>query len=122
MSDYISREATLECFGDVPMWTGYNEPYSFEVHLALVDIAKVIHDTIAQVPDTDVEPVRHGRWNIRLADEITLCLECSQCGRRVEDIGLHDLLKDGEYRRACQEYPYCHCGAKMDVECTDEEE
>lgn len=55
--DYISREATLECFGDVPMWTGYNEPYSFEVHMALTGITKVIHDTIAQVPAADVEPV-----------------------------------------------------------------
>lgn len=60
MADYISREATLECFGDVPMWTGYSRPYSFEVHMALTGITKVIHDTIAQVPAADVEPVR--RW------------------------------------------------------------
>ncbi len=116
MSDYIRREAALESFGDAPMWTGYYEPHSFEVHMALTSIAKVIHETITQVPAADVEPVRRGNWNIRLADEMTLCLECSECGRRVDNIDLHYLLEAGEYGEACRKYPYCHCGAKMDLE------
>ena len=71
---------------------------------------------VLDAPDADVEQVRSGKWNIRLADETTLCLECSACGRRVVDIDLHHLLEAGEYSEACRRYPYCHCGAKMDLE------
>lgn len=67
-------------------------------------------------PCADVEPVRRGNWNIRVSDERTLCLECSVCGRKVDNINLHRLLIFGEYREACRRYPYCHCGAKMDLE------
>lgn len=99
MSDYISREAALEqCkrHGDYTAWS--------------------IEDGIEAIPAADVEPVRHGNWNIRLADELTLCLECSACGRRVDNIDLHHLLETGEYGEACRRYPYCHCGAKMGLE------
>lgn len=99
MSDYISREAALEqCkrHGDYTAWS--------------------IEDGIEAIPAADVEPVRHGNWNIRLADELTLCLECSACGRRVDNIDLHHLLETGEYGEACQRYQYCHCGSKMDLE------
>lgn len=97
MSDYISRGAALEqCkrHGDYTAWS--------------------IEDGIEAIPAADVEPVRHGNWNIRLADEMTLCLECSVCGRKVDNIDLHYLLEAGEYGEACRRYPYCHCGAKMD--------
>lgn len=73
-------------------------------------------EAINRTPAADVEPVRHGNWNIRLADEMTLCLECSICGRKVDNIDLHYLLEAGEYGEACRRYPYCHCGAKMDLE------
>lgn len=75
-----------------------------------------INAVIDGIPAADVEPVRHGNWNIRLADERTLCLECSICGRKVDNIDLHYLLEAGEYGEACRRYPYCHCGAKMDLE------
>lgn len=48
----------------------------------------------------DVEPVRHGRWIVTGAAQYFLA-KCSVCGR-IED------------RRRINEYPYCHCGAKMD--------
>ena len=73
----------------------------------------VLDDLAFTIPAADVEPVRHGNWNIRLADELTLCLECSVCGRQVYNIDLHHLLEAGEYGEACRRYPYCHCGAKM---------
>lgn len=71
---------------------------------------------IEEIPAADVEPVRRGNWHIRFADEMTLCLECSVCGRKVDNIDLHHLLEAGEYGEACRRYPYCHCGAKMDLE------
>lgn len=98
MSDYISRKAALEI---VKRTSG--------------DYAAAFSE-IRKLPAADVEPVRHGKWNIRLADEMTLCLECSICGRRVDNIDLHYLLEAGEYGEACRRYPYCHCGAKMCLE------
>ena len=99
MSDYISREAMLEK-------AEYDGNYRLVVPV----------EAIKGLPAADVEPVRHGNWNIRLADEMTLCLECSICGRKVDNIDLHHLLEAGEYGEACRRYPYCHCGAKMVLE------
>ena len=99
MSDYISREAALaQCkrHDDYTAWS--------------------IADGIEAMPAADVEPVRHGKWNIRVSDERTLCLECSVCGRKVDNFNLHRLLIFGEYGEACRRYPYCHCGSKMDLE------
>ena len=116
MSDYISREAAIayireqseelqKAFEELGGESGiYADAYN--------DLAEDFH----RIPSADVEPVRHGDWNIRLADESTLCLECSICGRKVDNIDLHYLLEAGEYGEACRRYPYCHCGAKMDLE------
>ena len=113
MADYISREAALEAFenADAVVMEDYGDgtsDWGFG--------RKNIRETLNSVPAADVEPVRHGNWNIRLADERTLCLECSICGRKVDNIDLHYLLEAGEYGEACRRYPYCHCGAKMDLE------
>lgn len=102
-TDYISRDAALaQCkrHDDYTAWS--------------------IADGIEAMPAADVEPVRRGKWHIRFADEMTLCLECSVCGRKVDNIDLHHLLEAGEYGEACRRYPYCHCGAKMCLEDNDE--
>ena len=99
MSDYISRKAAIEL-----------------LHYNADERCSAVVSDFEAIPAADVEQVRRGKWNIRLADEITLCLECSACGRRVVDIDLHPLLEAGEYSEACRRYPYCHCGAKMDLE------
>ncbi len=98
MAEYISREAAMEIV----------KRTSGDYAAAFSEIRKLLA--------ADVEPVAHGNWNIRLADELTLCLECSMCGRRVDNIDLHHLLEAGEYGEACRRYPYCHCGAKMVLE------
>ena len=99
MSYYISRKAAIEL-----------------LHYNADERCSAVVSDFEAIPAADVEQVRRGKWNIRLADEITLCLECSACGRRVVDIDLHHLLEAGEYSEACRRYPYCHCGAKMDLE------
>ena len=99
MSDYISREAAIEMLH-------YNADES---------CASVVPD-LESIPAADVEPVRRGKWNIQVSDERTLCLECSVCGRKVDNFNLHRLLIFGEYGEACRRHPYCHCGAKMDLE------
>lgn len=118
MSDYISREAARVVIeGEqkklcpVGLWGR-----KFAADADKYDILQEMLDKLEAIPAADVEPVRHGNWNIRLADEMTLCLECSECGRKVDNIDLHYLLEAGEYGEACRRYPYCHCGAKMDLE------
>lgn len=100
MTDYISRD---EIFS---VWRSMPKPASISS----------LTDAINRTPTADVEPVRHGKWNIRVSDERTLCLECSVCGRKVDNFNLHRLLIFGEYGEACRRHPYCHCGAKMDLE------
>lgn len=102
MSDYISREAFKKKY----LCCGY--------------LPEMSEKEFDEFPAADVEPVRHGNWNIRVSDERTLCLECSVCGRRVDKFSLHRLLIFGEYEAACRRYPYCHCGAKMCLEDNDE--
>nr|DAF38510.1 MAG TPA: DNA REPAIR HELICASE RAD25, SSL2, PRE-INITIATION COMPLEX, RNA POLYMERASE.0A [Caudoviricetes sp.]DAH09890.1 MAG TPA: DNA REPAIR HELICASE RAD25, SSL2, PRE-INITIATION COMPLEX, RNA polymerase.0A [Caudoviricetes sp.] len=103
MSNYISREAAIEL-----------------LHYNADERCSAVVSDFEEIPAADVEPVRYGNWNIRLADEMTLCLECSICGRKVDNIDLHHLLEAGEYGEACRRYPYCHCGAKMCLEDNDE--
>ena len=67
-------------------------------------------------PAADVEPVRHGNWNIRRPRRSALCLVCSVCGRKVDTDAIGILLEAGEYGVVRRLYPYCHCGAKMDLE------
>ena len=103
MSNYISREAAIEL-----------------LHYNADERCSAVVSDFEEIPAADVEPVRYGNWNIRLADEMTLCLECSICGRKVDNIDLHHLLEAGEYGEACRRYSYCHCGAKMCLEDNDE--
>lgn len=114
MSDYISREAAVK----IAQKYGLANGSALGRHTGLADCIAI---EIEGVPAADVEPVRRGNWNIRLADEMTLCLECSVCGRRVDNIDLHYLLEVGEYGEACRKYPYCHCGSKMDLEDENDE-
>lgn len=60
----------------------------------------------ASAPAADVAPVRHGKWKIIRPGEWTATFRCSECGRHITvDPKLGDPKKN---------YPYCHCGAKMD--------
>lgn len=99
MSDYISREAAL---------TELQNPELFNVSPRFLQILR-------DLPAADVEPVRHGNWNIRRPRRSALCLVCSACGRKVDNDDLGLLLELGEYEVARHLYPYCHCGAKMDL-------
>ena len=121
MSDYISRAAALKAaehaYGEWNLAMAAADG-SRQINLVYKrkELLKAVASVFDIVPAADVEPVRRGNWHIRFADEMTLCLECSVCGRKVDNIDLHHLLEAGEYGEACRRYPYCHCGAKMDLE------
>lgn len=116
MGDYISREAAVtEVCDRGKFYDRIHDRFGGTSNICAAAHFE-ISELIMRLPAADVEPVRHGKWNIRLADEMTLCLECSVCGRKVDNIDLHHLLEAGEYGEACRRYPYCHCGAKMCLE------
>lgn len=80
------------------------------------------------LPTADVAEVQHGEWKIvaetyrTLDDDIDeeLFVECPFCQRRYPVPYVFDDEKIFEHAR--EEYPYCHCGAKMDgKECAENE-
>lgn len=97
MSDYISR---YEIFS---VWRSMPKPASISS----------LTEAINRTPAADVEPVRHGRWQVVYPDGASCegaalrtmyaLLVCSECGKTFE------LMRMGKPR-------YCICGAKMDLE------
>ncbi len=72
-------------------------------------------------PTADVVEVRHGEWEIksrlyRLIDDFDeeIYVECPFCKRTFYVPYEFDDEKTIAYAR--ENYPYCHCGAKMDGE------
>lgn len=93
MSDYIKREDAIR----------HGRWIDTEFDGYVIEDAKT----------ADVAPVRHGvwepvRWVLNPARNSIMAVsyECSECGRKI-DIWQSETLLD---------YPYCHCGAKMDGE------
>lgn len=99
MSDYISREA----FKGKYLCCGY--------------LPEMPEEEFDEFPAADVEPVRHGRWEVVYPDGASCegaalrtmyaLLVCSECGKTFE------LMRMGNPR-------YCVCGAKMDMDLEDD--
>ena len=59
-------------------------------------------------PTADVEPVRHGKWGIKLSFWGEKYSECSYCGYDISDNDVPKHIMKYDYK-------YCpNCGAKMD--------
>lgn len=108
MSDYISREAaSVVIEGEqkklcpVGLWGR-----KFAADADEYDMLQEMLDKLEAIPAADVEPVRHGEW--RLVRRMAACgeYECSVCGR-IETFGCFNKPENN---------PYCHCGAKMELE------
>ena len=99
MSDYISRKAAVK----IAQKYGLANGSALGRHTGLADCIAI---EIEGLPAADVEPVRHGKW--RLVRRMAACgeYECSVCGR-IETFGCFNKPENN---------PYCHCGAKMDLE------
>ncbi len=95
MAKYISAEIAKKALADSNLIPRYAES------------CKPITDRIIDsLTAADVEPVRHGEW--QLVRRMAACgeYECSVCGR-IETFGCFNKPENN---------PYCHCGAKMDLE------
>lgn len=99
MSDYISRGAAVK----IAQKYGLTNGSVLGHHTGLADCIAL---EIAGLPAAEVEPVRHGEW--LLVRRMAACGEykCSVCGR-IEIFGCFNKPENN---------PYCHCGAKMDLE------
>ena len=123
MSEYIERGALLSDIADLKKSPWYNDDYGFGTMQARHDGVTCVEELcVKQAPAADVVEVKHGNWSIRCKtyhdthtgeyDE-EFYLECSSCGREVWDINPADVCN---YGKLVAQFPYCHCGAKMDGE------
>lgn len=63
-------------------------------------------DVILSAPTVDVEEVRHARWIYKGHHEMMgHVFQCSVCGR---------WMFTNSPKHVVEDYPYCHCGAKME--------
>ena len=101
MAEYISKESAISIF-------------RAKAEMAVCTPAQTYFDRAAKMlellPAADVAPVRHGRWLFVKASHCTSAWWCSECGRSVA-ITCDEELRQ---RKLEKEYPFCHCGAKMD--------
>ena len=109
------RISVLDVF---PEWKTMNP----SVTAAITRLCRKYREIILEAPTVEAVSVVHGNWNIRCeahrdnhtgeVDE-EFYIECSECHRKVWDVSQSDVLL-GRYGKICNDYPYCHCGAKMD--------
>ena len=65
-----------------------------------------IMQMLDNAPIADVEEVRHGKWIYKGHHEMMgHAFQCSVCGR---------WMFTNFPKHVVEEYPYCHCGAKME--------
>lgn len=90
MDEYIKREAALNLFSGEPLRIHYPDWYAEKIKtLSAADVAPVIRATWVLTTDFGLSELYH----------------CSRCGREEVRFGKSSIYK---------QYPYCHCGAKMD--------
>lgn len=66
---------------------------------------------IEKAPTVDAVPVVHGRWKLMRKGDWTSVFACSVCGRRAT---IAESESYNSQHKMPKEYPYCHCGARMD--------
>lgn len=67
---------------------------------------RIAANNIRRCPTVDAVPVVHGRWEQVERWATKAKYRCSVCGREIMSAVKVNIEK----------YPYCHCGAKMDLE------
>lgn len=73
---------------------------------AYADGWNAVIDIVLSAPTADVEEVRHGKWIYKgHNDMMGYVFQCSVCGRWRFANSLENVI---------EEYPYCHCGAKIE--------
>lgn len=104
MSEYVERDEVHSVISSIAR-EKFNLSDSFEFYLkALSDV----NDALSRIPDADVQPARHGWWQI--TDAYPHNVYCSECHKRFAQTHWA-VWEDGSLPRE-----YCpNCGAKMDA-------
>ena len=99
MADYIEREAYVKYLAsrESSFIDDYGKGWSAGIYTARIDAE--------EFPAADVAPVIRGSWNLLRHDRFSDVFQCSECGRKVSLTHGRDVL---------EQFPYCHCGAKME--------
>lgn len=95
MAEYIERETLLTNICDDMCGLKYT---------GVCENCRVVA-LIADTPAADVAPVVHATWVLTSDFGPSEFYHCSRCGREEVRFGKSSIY---------QQYPYCHCGAKMD--------
>lgn len=104
MAEYIEREAALALVRP-------DAPEDEKTAVTIATAKKLVRSIVRRTPAADVAPVVHGRWKLRRKGDWTSVFVCSVCGRRETIAESESYNSQLEMPR---EYPYCHCGARMD--------
>lgn len=105
MDEYVKRAAIME----FPIRKDHCDKERANEHF-IFGIESVL-EYVQNLPAADVAPVVHGRWKLRRKGDWTSVFVCSVCGRRETIAESESYNSQLEMPR---EYPYCHCGARMD--------
>lgn len=100
MSEYIEKEALRQ----FPIRRDHYDKENGDEHF-IFGIEAVL-EYAENLPAADVAPVVHGRWEQIKEWATKAKYRCSVCGREIMSAVKVNIEK----------YPYCHCGAKMDLE------
>ena len=95
MAEYIEREAAVS---NLELLARHEDRFRQSVILGVVN-------TIRAMEASDVAPVMHATWVFTADFGPSELYHCSRCGREEVRFGKSSIYK---------QYPYCHCGAKMD--------
>ncbi len=80
--------------------------YASAARKAILDADPKLAYCIDSIPWVDAVEVVHGRWEQVQRWATKAKYRCSVCGREIMSATKVNVEK----------YPYCHCGAKMDLE------
>lgn len=112
--DAVSRQAVLEIFGYVmSYWKEHAidvEPH--EIKDALIEQYEFTAKQLSELPPVTPQSkmghwIRNDKQGVQAVGYLTY--HCSECGREISS-KYHGKIS------IISEYPYCHCGAKMEVE------
>jgi len=105
MDEYIKREEALALVRP-------DAPEDEKTAVTIATAKKLVRSILHRTPAADVAPVVHGRWKLlRKGGDWTSVFVCSVCGRRET---IEESESYNSQLKMPREYPYCHCGARMD--------
>lgn len=106
MAEYIDKWSVINRLIDLENEFQHYKPFHGFEHAMYRKICET-EIAIGKMPVADVEPVRHGRWELYgNDDDISASYFCSLCGWNVDE---------DEYLDHFSHFRYCpNCGAKMD--------